>query len=435
MNTFLNYFIESSICLALAILFYKLVLARLTHFEWNRLAILSFLVAGLSIPLFSFDLSVASREVSETLSMPMVTVGENVSAAVTTTVSSTSYIPFLLQSIYILGLLYFLTQLGLGLYRVWLMARVGERSQFMGFTVITDSSFQPSSFFRYIFLPSFDPTNENDRQIFLHESVHVRRSHTIDLLFIQLVKVVFWFNPLIYIFETMIREVHKFEADGTVSQTFSTRHYSLLLLDQLAKDSGLVVSHPFNQFQTKKRIVMMNQPKSVNSEKLRFLLLLPLIGIMFFAFSCNLTSEEELEGPSQMGEKAVSMGPSDLLASARILGADGNEIFDVVEQQPNPPGGMAGWNEYLSKNLIYPSEAKEVGIEGTVIVVFVVQSDGSISDVDILRSVGAGCDEEAIRVVENAPNWQPGKQRDRLVNTRMRLPIRFKLNKSVEIAN
>ncbi len=104
-----------------------------------------------------------------------------------------------------------------------------------------------------------------------------------------------------------------------------------------------------------------------------------------------------------------------------------DEIFDVVETQPNPPGGMAGWNQYLSKNLKYPTQARRMGIEGTVIVVFVINTDGSIQDVEVLRGIGGGCDEEAVKVVKEAPKWEPGKQRGRAVRTRMRLPIRFKL--------
>ncbi|KPQ14752.1 MAG: periplasmic protein TonB [Algoriphagus marincola HL-49] len=105
-----------------------------------------------------------------------------------------------------------------------------------------------------------------------------------------------------------------------------------------------------------------------------------------------------------------------------------DEIFDVVETQPVPPGGMSGWNKYLSKNLKYPTQARRMGIEGTVIVVFVINTDGSIQDVEVLRGIGGGCDEEAVKVVENAPKWEPGKQRGRAVRTRMRLPIRFKLS-------
>ena len=110
--------------------------------------------------------------------------------------------------------------------------------------------------------------------------------------------------------------------------------------------------------------------------------------------------------------------------------ADGgatNEVYDVVETQPNPPGGMAGWNKYLSDNLKYPTQARRMDIEGTVIVVFVINTDGSIQDVELLRGIGGGCDEEAIKIVKNAPKWTPGMQRGKPVRTRMRLPIKFKL--------
>ena len=104
------------------------------------------------------------------------------------------------------------------------------------------------------------------------------------------------------------------------------------------------------------------------------------------------------------------------------------KFFDVVETPPTPSGGMAAWNNYLSENLKYPAQAKEMGVEGTVIAVFVINTDGSITDVELLRGIGAGCDEEAVRVIQNAPNWEPGKQRGQAVRTRMRLPIRFKLS-------
>jgi protein TonB len=104
-----------------------------------------------------------------------------------------------------------------------------------------------------------------------------------------------------------------------------------------------------------------------------------------------------------------------------------DQIFDVVETQPNPPGGMSGWNKYLSDNLKYPTQARRMGVEGTVIVVFVINTDGTIQDVEVLRGIGGGCDEEAVKIVKNAPKWEPGKQRGKPVRTRMRLPIRFKL--------
>ena len=102
-------------------------------------------------------------------------------------------------------------------------------------------------------------------------------------------------------------------------------------------------------------------------------------------------------------------------------------VYDVVEIQPSPAGGMAGWNKYLSENLRYPPDAQRKGIEGTVIVAFVVNTDGTTTDIEILRSVGGGCDEEVIRIVQGSPKWTPGMQRGTPVRTRMRLPLRFML--------
>lgn len=104
-----------------------------------------------------------------------------------------------------------------------------------------------------------------------------------------------------------------------------------------------------------------------------------------------------------------------------------NVVYEVVEIQPSPAGGMAGWNKYLSENLRYPPNAQRKGIEGTVIVAFVVNTDGTTTDIEILRSVGGGCDEEVIRIVKGSPKWTPGMQRGTPVRARMRLPLRFML--------
>jgi periplasmic protein TonB len=104
-----------------------------------------------------------------------------------------------------------------------------------------------------------------------------------------------------------------------------------------------------------------------------------------------------------------------------------DEIFMVVEDQPTPPGGMEGFAKYLQKNLRYPDQARRMGIEGRVFVEFVVDKDGSITDVKAIKGIGAGCDEEAVRVVQAQPKWNPGKQRGRPVRVRMVLPIVFRM--------
>lgn len=103
-------------------------------------------------------------------------------------------------------------------------------------------------------------------------------------------------------------------------------------------------------------------------------------------------------------------------------------IFEIVEDQPEFPGGQQAMQQYLAENIRYPSMARESGIEGTVFVTFVVEPDGSISNVKILRGIGGGCDQEAVRVVQNMPNWNPGKQRGQPVRVQFNLPVRFVLN-------
>jgi periplasmic protein TonB len=103
------------------------------------------------------------------------------------------------------------------------------------------------------------------------------------------------------------------------------------------------------------------------------------------------------------------------------------EIFTVVEEQPAYPGGEEARMKYLQENIKYPEEAKELGIQGRVFVTFVVEVDGSITDVRVLRGIGGGCDEEAVRVVRGFPKWVPGKQRGVPVRVQFNLPIKFTL--------
>ena len=103
------------------------------------------------------------------------------------------------------------------------------------------------------------------------------------------------------------------------------------------------------------------------------------------------------------------------------------EIFTFVEEYPEFPGGEKALYEYIKNNIRYPEVARTSGITGTVYVQFVVEKDGSISDVKVLRGIGGGCDEEAVRVVKSMPKWKPGKQRGQPVRVYYTLPIDFKL--------
>jgi protein TonB len=110
-----------------------------------------------------------------------------------------------------------------------------------------------------------------------------------------------------------------------------------------------------------------------------------------------------------------------------VVNEDENQIFVFVEEYPEFPNGEENMYKYLGSNIKYPHEALENGIQGTVVVKFVVEKDGSISNVKAVRKIGGGCDEEAVRVVKRMPRWKPGKQSGKPVRTEFTLPIQFKL--------
>lgn len=161
----------------------------------------------------------------------------------------------------------------------------------------------------------------------------------------------------------------------------------------------------------------MNSTRSKSTKKSKTLLTITLVGLMLFVISCksskDSTFSKNMDIP--MGENSAQ-GSND-------------EIFDMVDDSPGFPGGIKAWENFMKDNLKYPKLAKDDGIEGTVYVVFIINKDGSVSDAEILRGIGGGCDEEALRVVNASPNWNPGKKDGRIVKTRMRLPINYALGK------
>ena len=104
---------------------------------------------------------------------------------------------------------------------------------------------------------------------------------------------------------------------------------------------------------------------------------------------------------------------------------EAEEIFVIVEDAPSPVGGYSAFYNYVNANIKYPRQALNMHIEGKVFVQFVVDKTGELTDIHIIRGIGAGCDEEAIRIIKNAPSWKAGKQRGKPVKVRMVLPITF----------
>lgn len=414
------YLLESSVCLGIILLIYRFVLSGLTFFAWNRAILLVLLGLSFTIPLMSFGFfEIGGGEVVREITLPVVQVGEQIATVQT---DWALYLEILF-GIYLLGVVVTASRMIFGLMLSQRLIGKAKKLNHEDHLIAVHPEFVPASFFGYILMPDYNPESPEQRQIILHESIHVRLHHSWDLLLVNFGKIIFWFNPLIYLFEKSLREVHEFQADQGVTRSVSPREYATLLLQLITSKPGWQFMNNFNQFQTKKRILMLTKTNSNPQQKARFLALIPTVLLLVLAFACEITPEQAVEGPTQVA-KSKPFGPSDLLLRVNE-GAD--EVFDVTEVQPIPPGGMEGWTKYLVTNLRYPEEARKLGVEGTVIVVFVINADGSIRDAEIIRGIGAGADEEAIRVVMESPAWTPAYQRGRPVASRLRLPVKFSI--------
>lgn len=132
---------------------------------------------------------------------------------------------------------------------------------------------------------------------------------------------------------------------------------------------------------------------------------------------------------AQTADSVKTVVSPEIIKSDKIIPEDSTkEVFNVIDEFPEFPGGQEALMNYLATNINYPREAMETGIQGIVYVTFIVEADGSITNIEVPKRIGGGCDEEAIRVVQSMPKWKPGKQDGEPVRVSFSLPIRFILH-------
>ena len=223
-----------------------------------------------------------------------------------------------------------------------------------------------------------------------------------DVLTMRLMCCVAWFNPFAWLMLRELCAVHEYQADAAAVHGNNKGYLSLLYRQAVGTGYGHI-TNKFNSINLKNRIVMMNRQKTrFGAWKLAAVLPVAALLLMF--------------GCKPAAEKAAVAEPETT-----------DQIFDQVEVSPEFAGGMEAMYQYLAENIQYPEQAKTDGVEGRVMVGFVVEKDGSITDAEVLRGIGGGCDEEALRVVNAMPNWTPGMQNGEAVRTKFTLPIVFKL--------
>ena len=284
--------------------------------------------------------------------------------------------------------------------------------------VLLDDDTAPYSFFNQIVVGTRGLNDDELRCILAHESLHVRHGHSVDLLFARLLCCLMWFNPFAWLIMREIRAVHEFLADAASIGACGREGYLHLLYRQATGTGYGHITNNFHSINLKKRIVMMNKTKT-RFGAWKVLAALPVVALLTMV-GCKPATEKAVD------QEEIPFEYSGEDKSAP-MDADTDQVFQVVEVDPEFPGGMEALIKYLSENIKYPEQAKKDKIQGKVYISFVVEKDGSVAGAKVLRGIGGGCDEEALRVVNAMPKWTPGKQRNTPVRVQFNLPVVFKL--------
>ena len=273
----------------------------------------------------------------------------------------------------------------------------------------TNGSLPTSSFFNYILWDNTQVlSKEAIGHIMKHERSHAYGNHTLDILIAELVKIVLWFNPIVWLIKKELIVTHEYIADSEAAD--DVKNYSKILATQALNQQGFYLPHTFKSNAVLKRLDKLKK-LGKRTNRVRFGMIITLTSLVIFSMSFNI---------KEFGPKAESL-------ENNIENTD-SEIFTLVEESATPVGGMATFYEFISKNIDYPLSAREAGAEGRVYVQFVVNENGKITEPTVIKSSNnEACDLEALRVVSNAPDWNPGRQRGKAVNQKVVVPINFRL--------
>lgn len=453
MGTFLVYILKSAVCLAVFYLFYRLLLSKETFHRFNRIALLGVMVLSCLLPLIQVTVKEASPINMQVMSMEdlLLMYQWNQGATVVEEGGHTLRWQEILVLVYFAGLLFVIVRHLWSLGRMLYLIRHSrcEKLDHGVRLVIHPRHIAPFSWMRYIVISETD-LKEGGHYILVHELAHIRLHHSWDLLLTELCAWVQWFNPAIWLLKQELQNIHEYEADEEVlRQGIQAKEYQMLLIKKAVGARLYSIANSFNHSSLKKRITMMIRKKSNPWARAKYLYVLPLAAVTMAAFARpeisqpldkissvkvnDLSAVLETyadKNVSNPAEKDLQLKKDSSAQKVVTPAASDNQPFDVVEQMPEFPGGMRAGLEFMARNLKYPTKAQEAGKQGRVVVQFIVQKDGSLSDLHVLRSVDPWLDAEAIRVIGIMPKWKPGMQDGQAVAVKYTMPVTFSLEDS-----
>jgi murein DD-endopeptidase MepM/ murein hydrolase activator NlpD len=332
MSQFLIYNIESAISVSMFYLFYELFLKRDTWFRFNRYFLLLGLIFSLIIPTLDFSASsivLSSQnqfEFNEYLSF-----GSTVSSFEEQTIEAISNPNYILLLYLFVGSLFFVR------FIYQLLKIINYKNKKL---VLLNNSSSPFSFFNYIFINKDDYGSIGSNELLLHEITHAQQKHSFDVILLELLLVLQWFNPFIYRYRLAFKEVHEYLADrGVLIAKNDKIGYQKLILDQIEKSFHVNLASQFNYSLTKNRIKMMTRINSSKLAKFKLLLVLPLVAVLLMAFSIESAMERvidktQLQDQSQAKDNSVpSIFPVKKVDGVAISSGYGMRIHPISKKE------------------------------------------------------------------------------------------------------
>ena len=538
-DQFLTYELKVAVLIAVFYIFWRLLVANETWHRLNRIVLITTAIASFVLPfcVITFQKTVVVEPMRVVVDKPELVITEIESTNGLRNVDEPSQAfnwQQVLMLIYIIGVVLLVTRM---LISIWRLSRMTAHCELHPLDhgrriAVCDKVQQPFSWWNTVFMNRKD-FEEGATALLTHELGHIRLRHSVDVVLVELLTALQWFNPTMWMLRADLHTIHEYEADQQVlSHGFNDIQYLTLLIRKAAHQSGYSLANGIaNQSTLKKRITMIMKPQSNRWQWLRLAYLLPIVGVTLALNAETVTDvvykndEPQKQVPVKKGKRNATIktgsnqginvieivepksddelktyettlgetepnaavlilntkkkGEEPLLivddkiatieqvralprdAVARIatmreknaiksfgeIGKNGaliittvkhqkeidNEpilpdVFDEVDEMPQFPGGMAGMMQYLNNNLRYPQDAREAGTQGRVIVSFIIEKDGSISNAKVAKSTYSSLDEEALRVVSAMPNWTPGKQYGQPVRVKYSVPVSFRLS-------
>jgi len=326
----LNYIIETTICWLFFYLLYALWLRKETFFRANRMYLIVTLLLGLMIPVMNVVSTTQPTILQDfTVYLNEVTV---IAQGNVSTSNIGLDIGAILIAMYKIGvaifLLRFLIGMG-GILRLFINSEIIRKENYI--LVYTSREHAPFSFMNYFFVSKKMNFSEAEwQQITRHEEAHIRGVHTLDVLLVEVLAILFWFNPLIYMYKHAMRNVHEYLADAAVIKTVPMVHYGRFLVSFALP--GFRMANNFNHSQLKKSIAMMTKTQSSKFALAKYILFIPLVLMLLVIFSCQEPITDQDVTNQRIATSKQTSTATETLANKRT------DIYDIVEEMPRFPG-------------------------------------------------------------------------------------------------